>query len=262
MGSVDYDFEGEVAIVTGGSSGIGRAIALAFAEAGATVVSADVREQPRGEHADVPTHEATADLPGEVIYVETDVSNPDDVRAVVQAAREFGGVNVMVNNAGVLLSSSVLEVTVEEFDRTMGINARGVLLGCQVAAKDMLDRDSPGVIVNTASINSNHAMRDHVAYDASKGAVRMLTYAAALDLAETGIRVNAVAPGVVETTVAGFSVEQVRKNAMKNAYSKEIPLGRAATPAEIADATLFLATDAAAYVTGELFHVDGGWHSF
>lgn len=261
VSSIEFDFENEVAIVTGGSSGIGREIVLAFAEAGATVLSADIRETPRGSHNDTPTHEAASDLSGEVQYVRTDVSEPKDVRGVIEKAREFGGVDVMVNNAGVHIPQSILDVTIEDFDKVMDINARGVLLGCQYAAADMLDRGDPGVIINTASINSNHAMREQAAYCASKGAVRMITYAAALDLADTGIRVNAVAPGVIETEVAR-PIEEVRESASEGEFIKEIPLGRSGKPEEIADGALYLASDAASYVTGELLHIDGGWQAF
>ncbi|WP_255191971.1 SDR family NAD(P)-dependent oxidoreductase [Natronobeatus ordinarius] len=261
MSSIAFDFEDEVVIVTGGSSGIGREIVLGFARAGATVLSADIRESPRESHNELPTHEAASDLPGDVTFVETDVSDPDDVRGVVDEAREFGGVDVMVNNAGIHIPQSILDVTAEEFDTVMDINARGVLLGCKYAAADMLDRDASGAIVNTASINSSHAMREQVAYCASKGAVQMITYAAALDLADTGIRVNAVAPGVIETEVAR-PIEEVRESASEGGFIKEIPQGRSGLPEEIANGTLYLASDAAGYVTGELLYIDGGWHTF
>jgi NAD(P)-dependent dehydrogenase (short-subunit alcohol dehydrogenase family) len=261
MGTTSFDFADDVAIVTGGSSGIGRAIVLAFAEAGATVLSADVQESPRGSHNARPTHEAAAELPGTVRFRKTDVSEPGDVRDLVEHAREYGGVDVMVNNAGVHSPQSILDVTVEEYETVMGINAGGVLFGCKYAAADMLDRGEPGAIVNTASINSFFAMPDQAAYCTSKGAVAMTTYAAALDLAETGIRVNAVAPGVVETEIAR-PVEEVQESASKGEYVKDIPLERSGTPDEVATGALYLASDAASFVTGELLHVDGGWHTF
>ncbi len=262
MGSVSYDFDDEVAIVTGGSSGIGRATVLAFARAGATVINADLVEVPSDSRYTEPVQQAATDFAGSVHYVETDVTEPNDIRTVVDSATEFGGVNIMVNNAGMLSRASVCDVSPETFDRTMAVNARGVLLGCQAAAEDMCRRDDPGVIINTASINSNHAMKGNIAYIASKGAVQMITYAAALDLAETGIRVNAVAPGIVATGLTEASVADIKQRAAESGYIKDIPLGRAASPDEITGAILFLATDASSYVTGELFHIDGGWHTF
>jgi NAD(P)-dependent dehydrogenase (short-subunit alcohol dehydrogenase family) len=261
MGTTTYDFTDEVAIVTGGSSGIGRAVVLAFAEAGATVITADIQAEPRGSHHTTPTHEAASDLPGTVEFRETDVTSPGDVRDLVTHAREYGGIDVMVNNAGVLSPQSILDVTVDDYDRVMDVNVRGVLFGCKHAAADMLDRGEPGAIVNTASINSTLAMPNQAGYCASKGAVKMTTYAAALDLADTGIRVNAVAPGVTETEIAR-PVEEVQESASEGGYPKDIPMERSGKPAEIASAALYLASDAASYVTGELVHVDGGWHTF
>jgi NAD(P)-dependent dehydrogenase (short-subunit alcohol dehydrogenase family) len=262
MGSIAFDFTDQVVVVTGASSGIGRAIALGFAESGATVINADVRSDPRGSHNVVPTHELGVEGRGTVRYVETDVSDPDQVRSVVDAADDLGGIDVMVNNAGVLVGNSIIDVTPAEFDRTMAINVGGTLVGTQAAALSMRERDVAGAIVNLASINSTVALPDHVAYDTSKGGVRMLTQAAALDLADTGIRVNAVAPGVTATEVSGRSVEAVREGAATGAFEKAVPVSRAGRPAEIADAVQFLASDATAYVTGELLHVDGGWHAF
>ena len=263
MGSIACDFEQDIVVVTGASSGIGRAIAFQFAEAGAHVINADIRSDPRGAHNKVPTHEQDVAGAGEVDYVETDVSDPEQVRSVVDAAEEIGGIDIMVNNAGILVESSILDVTSEEFDTTMGVNVRGALVGTQAAAQSMLDHNTSGAIVNLASINSNQALPNHVAYDTSKGAIRMLTYAAALDLGDTGIRVNAVAPGVIETEVAGLSVEEVREGAATGrGHVKDIPVKRAGRPEEIAEATCFLASDAASYITGELLHIDGGWHTF
>lgn len=261
MSSINFDFEDDVAIVTGGSSGIGREIVLGLVEAGATVLNADIRESPRGSHNETPTHEAANGLPGDVTFVTTDVSKPDDIQRVVEEAREYGGVDVMVNNAGIHAPQSIIDVTAEEFDNVIEINARGVLLGCKFAVSDMLDRDVSGSIVNTASINSRHAMPNQISYCASKGAVQMITQAAALDLADTGIRVNSIAPGVIETEVAR-PIEEVRESASTGGFIKDIPEGRAGTPEEIVDGALYLASDAASYVTGEILYIDGGWHTF
>ncbi|MFB6073889.1 MAG: SDR family NAD(P)-dependent oxidoreductase [Haloarculaceae archaeon] len=260
MGTATYDFSEETVIVTGGSSGIGRATALAFGEAGATVVVADVRREPKDIDADTPTDEAIEAAGGTAEYVETDVSDPEDVRAVVEAAREFGGVDVMVNNAGLFRGGSITDLDVADLRAMLGVNVQGVLVGTQVAANDMLERDDPGAIVNTASISSSHAQHEQIGYDATKGAVRMLTRGAALELGDTGIRVNAVAPGQIATEFLEGWTEEARESAERGeGFLKRIPMERAGTPADVAPAVLYLASDAAGYTTGELLHVDGGW---
>jgi NAD(P)-dependent dehydrogenase (short-subunit alcohol dehydrogenase family) len=263
MASVQFDYGGETVIVTGASSGIGRAIATRFGEAGATVINADVRPDPKDLDAETPTHEVIAEAGGTAEYVECDVSDPGDLETAVESAREFGGVDVMVNNAAVHVGGGFLDadVTPEAFDHLHAVNVRGVYVGTRVAARDMLDRDEPGCIVNTASISSSQAQRDNAPYESTKGAVKMLTRAAALDLGEHGIRVNAIAPGHIATEfIEGLTAEQERK-AREDDFIKPVPLGRVGYPADLDDAVLYLASDAAEYVTGELLHVDGGWHA-
>jgi glucose 1-dehydrogenase len=259
MGSTTYDFTDETVIVTGGSSGIGRATAVAFAEAGATVIVADVREDPKDLDAEEPTHEAIRSAGGTAEYVETDVSDPDDVAAVVEAAHEYGGVDVMVNNAGLFRGGSITDLDVGDLRAMLGVNVEGVMVGTQVAARDMLDRDESGCIVNTASISSSYAQHEQVGYDATKGAVRMLTRGAALELAADDIRVNAVAPGQIATEFLDGWTEEAQESVDSDGFLKPIPMGRAGTPADVAPAILHLASDAAGYTTGELLHVDGGW---
>ncbi|WP_436926453.1 SDR family NAD(P)-dependent oxidoreductase [Halosimplex amylolyticum] len=262
MGTANFDFEGEVVIVTGGSSGIGRATALAFGDAGATVIVADVRPDPKDLDAETPTHELIRDSWGEAHYVETDVSDAAEVESVVEAAGEHGGVDVMVNNAGLFRGGSITDLDVADLDAMLGVNVRGVLVGTQVAARDMIERDDPGAIVNTASISSSLAQYGQVGYDATKGAVRMVTRGAALDLAETGIRVNAVAPGQIATEFLEGWTEEAKQAATgddEEGFLKDVPMGRAGVPDDVAPAVCYLASDAAGYTTGELLHVDGGW---
>ncbi|WP_436926140.1 SDR family NAD(P)-dependent oxidoreductase [Halosimplex amylolyticum] len=259
MGSPTYDFEDETVVITGASSGIGRATALAFADAGATVLNADVRAEPKDVDASTPTHEAIRDRGGTAEFLETDVTDPAEVEAVVEHGREYGGVDVMINNAAITLGKPMREVTPAELDRLHAVNVRGVFFGCQAAAVDMLDRDDPGVVLNTASISSDLAQGGSVQYEATKGAVKMITRGAALEFADDGIRVNAVAPGQIATEIVDGWTEGAEEVAETDEGIKPVPLGRAGRPADVAAAFLWLASDAAAYTTGELLHVDGGW---
>ena len=264
MGTITADFSGKTVVVTGASSGIGRAVAVGFGEAGARVVNADVRAEPKDRNADAaagdtetPTHEVIADeTDGRGLYVETDVSDIDDIESVVTAAREFGGVDVMVNNAGIHVSREFLDVTPEEYDRLHAVNARGAFFGTQLAARDMIERDAGGAIINTASTTSGHAAWEHSHYAMTKGAVKMLTRSAALELAEHGIRVNAVAPGPIATEITeGWS-----ERAADAVGSGREPPTRAGRPEDLRDAYRYLASDGADYVTGETLWVDGGSH--
>lgn len=259
MREIDFDFDGETVIVTGGSSGIGREIALEFGRGGAAVIVADITKESLDPDADRPTHEVIIDGGGEATFVETDVADPGAIDSVVAEARTHGGVSVMVNNAGIIDRSSLLEATPEDFERLWAVNVNGILFGCQRAARDMIDRDEPGVIVNTASISSDLAMYDHVLYDATKGAVKMITRAAAMDLSDAGIRVNAVAPGFIATNISEDGRAALRDAVANEEVIKPVPLGRAGSPADIAPAVAYLASDAAGYITGELLHVDGGY---
>ena len=257
--SVSYDFDDRTVIVTGGSSGIGRAVARLFGDADATVIVADVREDPKDLGEETPTHEAIADAGGTAEYVETDVSERSDVASVVEAARAHGGVDVMVNNAGLQIANPLGDVSPADLGDMLDVNVKGVFYGVQAAADDMREREDPGVIVNTASISSNLAQHGQIPYDATKGAVRMITRGAALELAEHGIRVNAVAPGQIATEFAEGWTEEARAKSGSGGLLKPVPLGRAGAPEDVAPAFAWLASEDAGYVTGELLHVDGGW---
>jgi len=257
MAEPTYDYGGTTVAITGATSGIGREVAFRFADAGATVLNGDVEREPKD--ADVPTDEAIEAAGGTAEYVETDVRERSSLERLVDRAREHGGVDVMVNNAGLQIPKPMAETTPAEFDRIHAVNAKGVFFGTQVAAADMIDRGEPGTILNTASISSNLAQHDQVQYDSTKGSVRMITRGAALEYADRGIRVNGVAPGQIATEFTEGWAEEARRLAEGDELLKPIPLGRAGEPADVAGAYLFLASDDAAYVTGELLHVDGGW---
>jgi NAD(P)-dependent dehydrogenase (short-subunit alcohol dehydrogenase family) len=245
--------------VTGGSSGIGREVARRFGEAGATVVVADVREAPRDDGETTPTHDLIAEAGDEAAFVETDVTDVGALRTAVARADEFGGLDTMVNNAGVHVSGTVREVTPEAFDRIHAVNVRGTFFGTQAAADAMVERGE-GTILNMASISSTRSKPGQVAYESTKGAIRMITRGAAVDLAPE-VRVNALAPGRIATEFGGIGADEKARLVAAGEGVKPIPLGRAGYPSDVAGAALFLASDEAAYVTGELLYVDGGYSS-
>lgn len=262
MGRATWDFSGETAVVTGGSSGIGRAIALRLGRAGAAVVVADVRQDPIGPD-NRPTDEVLADEGEDAAFVETDVTDPTDVQAAVERAREFDGLDLMFNNAGVSSTESVLEASREDFRRVFDTDVFGVLTGCRLAAEELIDRGDGGAIVNTASIRSEFASPNHVQYDAAKGAVEMVTRCAAFELAEHGIRINAVAPGPIATHGReSETADELREQVARGEYTKPIPQGRAGDPEEVASAAAYLASEEASYTTGELLFVDGGYQVY
>jgi NAD(P)-dependent dehydrogenase (short-subunit alcohol dehydrogenase family) len=239
---------GETALITGASSGIGRAIALRFAEEAAEVVVADVRRDPR--EGGTPTDELIADS----TFVETDVSDPAAVEtAVDQALATYGGLDVMVNNAGVYPGNQPIE-TVEEadYDRVLDVNLKGVYFGSRFAAEAMREGGG-GSIVNVSSIAGLVGFGGATVYAASKGGVTNLTRSLAVELADDGVRVNAVDPGVIETAMTTEDAPVV------GSMTDQIPLGRDGHPEDVAAAVLFLASDDASYVTGHNLVVDGGY---
>lgn len=241
--------ENVVAVVTGGASGLGKKIAERFAEEGArAIVIADVTDQPRegGE----PVIEALERLGVKARFCKTNVSVKADVERAVAMADEFGGVTVMVNNAGVLRMGDFLEFSEEDYDLSMQVNAKGVFLGAQAAARSMIAGGRKGSIINMSSFGGILGNGAGVAYNASKGAVRLMTYAMAEGLGPKGIRVNAIHPGFTDTAMnAGYTYENL---------GWKIPLQRAAQPLDIANAAVYLASPLAEYVTASSLLVDGG----
>lgn len=245
--------EGRVALVTGGSSGIGRASALAFAREGAKVIIADVNVE--GGEAVVRTIKETG---AEAIFVRTDVSKAADVKAMVDRAVErFGGLDCAFNNAGTdNLHAPVGEYTEEEWDRVLGTNLKGVMLCLRYEIPQMLSRGG-GTIVNCSSVVGLIGSPLSPAYISSKHGIVGLTRSAALDYARKGIRVNAVCPGVTRTPQVEAFIKELPDGEAQ--LSAQAPMGRMAEPEEIAAAVVWLCSDASSYVTGHPLAVDGGW---
>ncbi|ADB63046.1 short-chain dehydrogenase/reductase SDR (plasmid) [Haloterrigena turkmenica DSM 5511] len=244
----------QTAIVTGASSGIGRSIARTFAEHGADVVVADVREEPR--EGGTPTHELITDeTEATATYVDCDVSSVDDLEATLDEAEQFGGVDVLVNNAGIFHAEEFLEVAADQYEQLMSVNVRGAFFGTQLAAQRMIENGG-GRVINVSSIAGLVGNGSYVAYCVSKGAVRLLTYATAHRLGPDGIRVNAIHPGGIETAM--MEDAHMGPEALKQ-FTQAIPSRRIGDPEDIAGAALFLASDLSSYVNGESLVVDGGY---
>jgi NAD(P)-dependent dehydrogenase (short-subunit alcohol dehydrogenase family) len=245
----------QMAVITGGASGNGRSIAKTFAEEGANIIVADIQPDPR--EGGTPTHELLQEEYNvDARYVETDVTDLDDLETVVDAADDFGGLDVMVNNAGIFRQQAFTDVTEEEFDQMMEINVKGVYFGSQYAAKKMIENGG-GSIINLSSAAGLEGSANFVTYSTTKGAVRLMTYALASELGPEGIRVNAIHPGIIETKMTTTDVPVIGSEG-EDAFRQTIPLRHFGNPEDVADAALYLASDLASYVTGESLVVDGG----
>ena len=245
--------KGKQALVTGAASGIGRAIAELFAREGAAVTVVDLNAAGQA------TAEAIRAQGGQALFVRADVTCAQDCQRVVEeTVQAFGGLEVLVNSAGIIRRASVLGTTEEEWDRVMAVNAKSVFLMSKYTIPAMIQRGG-GVILNIASGWGLKGGRDAVAYCASKGAVVNMTRAMALDHADQGIRVNCICPGDTDTPMLREEARQLGQGeAQFLASSAERPLHRLGTPEDIAQAALYLASDAAAFVTGTALVVDGG----
>jgi glucose 1-dehydrogenase len=251
--------KGKVAIVTGGNSGIGKAIALGLAKAGASI-AIDYVVHP----------EATQELEREIaalgsvaIGVQADISRVEEIQALVKAAvAKFGRLDIMVNNAGVETRTSVLDTTEEQYDKVLAINLKSAFFGTQIAARQMIaqggaqgDAKRGGRIINITSVHEDWPMPGNTAYCLAKGGMRMLTRTAGVELAPHGICVVGVGPGAVATPINLGTMQDPALLAKLNAA---IPLGRMAEPEEIADVVVFLAGDGASYLTATTIFADGG----
>jgi glucose 1-dehydrogenase len=245
---------GRVVVVTGGASGIGRATSLKFAKKGDRVVVADYNEKNGRETVEMIHAES-----GEAIFVKTDVSKFEEVEALVEKAVDvFGTIDVMFNNAGTGIQGPLLEQKLEDYHRVIGVNQHGVVHGILAAGKKMRDLGVKGVIVNTASVFGYLSNRGTFAYQVSKGAVRMATQSAALELAKYGIRVVGIAPAAVDTPIIqGYKDAGLTENLKRGQMRKDL-----IKPEAIANAVYLLTLEEADVINGSVVMLDDGYAEF
>ncbi|NGM70498.1 SDR family oxidoreductase [Natronolimnobius sp. AArcel1] len=250
--------DGRTVIITGGSSGIGRGIALAFAEAGSNVVIADVTREPRqGERYETdvtrPTDEvAREEFDVDATYLETDVSDPDAVEAMIDMTlEEYGRIDVVVNNAGIFIEGDSQDLTVEEWDTVTGVNLDGSFFCAKYAIPHLKEHN--GVILNVGSVNSQEG-GGGPPYASSKAGIVNLTRDLAVELGDDEVNVNAICPGFIETAIQDYQTDESLEQQLGHTL-----LPRAGTPEDVGTLAVFLASDEASFIHGEEIYIDGGW---
>jgi NAD(P)-dependent dehydrogenase (short-subunit alcohol dehydrogenase family) len=249
----------KVALITGAGTGIGRAAALLFAQEGAKVVAQDINAD--GVHETVQLIRKAA---GQAVSIGGDVAASADAAAMMKKAVDtYGRLDVLFNNAGIWRGGTILDIAEEDWDRTMDVNVKGLYLVSKYAVQQMM-RQEGGSIINAASVAALRGSPMSAAYNASKGAVLLLTKCMALDFGRHGIRVNCICPGVIDTQMADQLLtyralgDDDRKQALLETYEERHAVGRFGQPEEVAKVVLFLASDDSTFVTGAAWPVDGG----
>jgi glucose 1-dehydrogenase len=244
--------EGKNALITGGSSGIGRAIALAFGNEGANVA---VNYRKSVDEANEVVA-ALQKLGRKSVALQADVGTVADVQGIVgKTVEAFGRIDILVCSAGLEIREPFLEVSEQHYDTVLNVNLKGTYFACQAAAQQMVKQGGSGRIVNISSIHEDIAFLHYSTYCASKGGVRMLTRQVSQELAPHGITINNIAPGAVETPI---NTRTLTDPTLLDALKEVIPMGRLAKPEEVAAVAVFLASDESSYVTGCTYYVDGG----
>ncbi len=249
----EYDFSGKTVIVTGSGGGIGRRIGERFFDAGANTVFADLKDDNREELL----AEVAKGDDSRFLFCQVDVSDSASLDKLFEdAIARFGGVDVLVNNAGIWAHGDVFEVEESQWDKVLSIDLKAVFFASQRFAKHCREAGKPGAIVNISSINAIRPRTDCAVYNVAKAGVKSITETFALEAGKYGIRANAVGPGSVPTNLNAAVYAQP---GVEEAYNATVPLGRRASKDDIANAVLFLASDDSAYLTGQTIYAEGGW---
>jgi len=252
--------KGKNALITGATSGIGQAIAIRLAQEGCNI-AINYRKDPEtgAETEEMALQKTCSNVDNcgvKSLLVQGDVSQESDIVEMVNTVvKEFGSVDILVNNAGIQIDSPSHEVTTADFDRVIGVNLRGAYLCARETIKHLLSINRPGVIINISSVHEIIPRPMYISYSISKGGMENLTKTLALEYASRGIRVNAIAPGATITPINQDWIDDPEKKAMVESH---IPMGRAGSSEEMAAAVAFLASDEAAYITGQTLFIDGG----
>ena len=251
--------KGKNVLVTGGSSGIGQAIAVRFAEYGANVAINYLSRPEEARETEEQVHACVGrvqEMGVRDVLVRGDVSKEEDVvRMFEETVDKLGGLDVLVNNAGIQISRPSEELSADDFDKVIAVNLRGAFLSAREAIKRFLAAGNGGVIINVSSVHQRIPKPNYLGYSASKGGMQNLTRSLALEYAGKGIRVNSIGPGATVTPINRARIDDPVKREMVEAH---IPMARAGTADEMAGVTCFLASDDAAYITGQTIFVDGG----
>jgi glucose 1-dehydrogenase len=253
----------KVVLVTGGTSGIGQAIAVRFAIEGAHVAINYLKHAEDADETDAMIRQGLEDCVHDIeecgvnhILVQADVSQQDQVQRMVEEVIEkLGGLDILINNAGIQIPSDSHEVNIDDFDSVMAVNLRGAFMAAQFAIRHFLAEDKPGIIINISSVHQIIPKPRFVSYAISKGGMQSLTSTLALEYADRGIRVNGIGPGATITPINRSWVDDPEK---AEEVLRNIPMARAGTAKEMAAVTAFLASDDASYITGQTLYVDGG----
>jgi NAD(P)-dependent dehydrogenase (short-subunit alcohol dehydrogenase family) len=250
------DLTDRTAVVTGGAAGIGRGIAIELARRGANIVVADVREEPKLADENAPTTERVREVGQSAEFVRCDVSDDGAVEGVVEATVErFGGLDVLVNNAGISMKGSVDDLARDDWDRALDVNLTGVYLASKHAAAHLCESDA-GRIINLASTAAFEGGPEAAAYCATKAGVVNLTRQMAVDFGSEGVTVNALCPGPVYTSMSRETFEDPER---REVYDEHVLLPYFGEPRDVGQLSAFLASDAARYITGAAIPIDGGW---